>query len=470
MTKSDQWTRREVMATGAAAAVGAALTGASHAQDATHQHQHEPIQTRPTTAPDPAAPRVPATQGGQPELPWSKAAREDYPPGEPGRHYRPVFTPDLRTLPYKLIDGVKVMHLIAEPLVHQVADRMQSRVWGFNGSSPGPTIEVMQHDRVRIYVTNKLPAPTSVHWHGQRVPNGMDGFAGLTQPKIMPGETFKYEFHPPDPGTFMYHSHLDAMTQDGLGMIGMFIVHPREPRDPPPDRDFVILLHEMFIEGGTSRPNPLEMADFNILTMNGRVFPDNYPMVAQLGDRVRIRIGNLSAMSHHPIHLHGHSFRVTATDGGVIPPEGRWPETTVLVQVGSTRDIEFVADNPGDWIMHCHMTHHTMNQMGHDIPNMVGVHVPPQLEDKIKKLLPDFMVMGDKGMIGMANMNMRVPENTIPMYGLKGQFGRTVFGGMAKLLKVRAHAHGYDDPGWYDFPAGSVAHKVEPHEVPPTIG
>jgi hypothetical protein len=221
----------------------------------------------------------------------------------------------------------------------------------------------------------------------------------------------------------------------------------------------------MFIEGGTARPNPLEMADFNILTMNGRVFPDSYPMVAQLGDRVRIRIGNLSAMSHHPIHLHGHSFRVIATDGGVIPPQGRWPETTVLVQVGSTRDIEFIADNPGDWIMHCHMTHHTMNQMGHDFPNMVGVQVPPQLEGKIKKLLPDFMVMGDKGMIGMANMNMRVPDNTIPMYGLKGQFGRTVFGGMAKLLKVRAHAPDYEDPGWYDFPAGSVAHKVEPHQL-----
>jgi len=468
MSSADRWTRREVMTTGATAAVGAALSGVPDAAGAgPHDPRtQDPAQTRPAAPPDPAASRVPTTQGGPPELPWSPAVRGDFPPGEPGRDYRPVFTPDVRTLPYELVDGAKVMHLIAEPLEHRVANRLTARVWGFNGSSPGPTIEVMQHDRVRIYVTNNLPAPTSVHWHGQRVPNGMDGFAGLTQPPIKPGETFRYEFYPPDAGTFMYHSHFDAMTQDGLGLIGMFIVHPRERPDPLPDRDFVILLHEMFIEGGTSRPNPIEMSDFNVLTMNGRVFPDSYPLVAQLGDRVRIRIGNLSAMSHHPIHLHGHSFRVVATDGGVIPPEGRWPETTVLVQVGSTRDIEFVADNPGDWIMHCHMTHHTMNQMGHDFPNMVGVEVPPALEGKIKRLLPGFMVMGDKGMVGMANMNMRVPENTIPMYGLHGQFARTVFGGMAKVLKVRADAPGYDDPGWYEFPQESVARKVAPEEVP----
>jgi FtsP/CotA-like multicopper oxidase with cupredoxin domain len=414
--------------------------------------------------PDPAAPAVERREGA-PALPWSEAAEGDYAPGEPDRDYRPVFTPDVATLPYRLADGVKVMHLVAEPVVHNITKRLEARLWGFNGTSPGPTIEVMQNDRVRIYVTNRLPAPTSIHWHGQRVPNGMDGFAGLTQPPIMPGETFKYEFYPPDRGTFMYHSHFDAMTQDGIGMIGMFIVHPREPEGDPPDRDFVILLHEMFIPGGASRPNPLEMADFNVLTMNGRAFPDTYPLVAQRGDRVRIRIGNLSAMSHHPIHLHGHSFRVTATDGGTISQEGRWPETTVLVQVGSTRDIQFVADNPGDWIMHCHMTHHTMNQMGHNFPNMLGAEVPPELKKKMQRLVPGFMVMGDKGMVQMTQMNMRVPPNTMPMYGLHGQFARTVFGGMATVLKVREHALTYEDPGWYDFPPNGVARPATSDEL-----
>jgi hypothetical protein len=207
------------------------------------------------------------------------------------------------------------------------------------------------------------------------------------------------------------------------------------------------------------------MNDFNVLTMNGRAFPDSYPLVVQRGHRVRIRIGNLSQMSHHPIHLHGHAFRVTVTDGGSIPDEGRWPETTVLVQVGSTRNIEFIADNPGDWIMHCHMTHHTMNQMGHDFPNMVGVEVPEALQRKIKSLLPEFMVMGHKGMVQMASMNMRVPPNTMPMYGLHGQFGRTVFGGMAKVLKVREHAPTYEDPGWYEFPPDLMAREATPDEL-----
>ncbi len=451
-------TRRAVLAAGVAAG---ALARVAAAQESTRAHSGPSTRTAAT---GPAAPRV-ARAPDRPELPWIHAVQGAYPPGEPGRDYRPVSTPDGSTLPYRVVDGVKVLHLVAEPIVHRVTDRLCAQLWGFNGNSPGPTIEVVQYDRVRIYVTNRLPAPTSIHWHGQRVPNGMDGFAGLTQPPIPPGQTFVYEFYPPDAGTFMYHSHLDAMTQDGLGMIGMFIVHPREPQDPPPDRDFAILLHEMFIAGGTARPNPIEMTDFNVLTMNGRAFPDSYPLVAQLGDRVRIRIGNLSQMSHHPIHLHGHSFRVTATDGGPIAPAGQWPETTVLVQVGSTRDIEFVADNPGDWILHCHMAHHMMNQMGHNVPNMTGVDVPPELTQKIKSLLPDFMVMGDTGMLGMAQMNMRVPENSMPMYGLHGQFARTVFGGMAKVLKVRAHAPTCEDPGWYDFPAESVARAAEQEEL-----
>lgn len=453
--------RRAVLRAGTAAAAGAALASVARAQPAGEIGTPGPAAQG---TPDPADPPV-ARRRGAPELPWHEAATGDYPLGVPGRDFRPVFTPDNRPMPYRVVDGVKVMHLVAEPIEHQVANRLRVRLWGFNGGSPGPTIEVMQYDRVRIYVTNRLPAPTSVHWHGQRVPNGMDGFGGLTQPLIQPGETFKYEFFPPDHGTFMYHSHLDTMTQDGMGMIGMFIVHPREPEEEPPDRDFAILLHEMFVEGGTSRPNPIEMSDFNVLTMNGRAFPDSHPLVVQRGDRVRIRIGNLSQMSHHPIHLHGHAFRVTATDGGKIPREGRWPETTVLVQVGSTRDIEFVADNPGDWIMHCHMTHHTMNQMGHDFPNMIGVEVPPELKRKIKQLVPGFMVMGDKGMAGMANMNMPVPPNTIPMYGLHGQFARTVFGGMAKVLKVREHAPGFEDPGWYDFPPGGVARPADRDEL-----
>ncbi len=177
--------------------------------------------------------------------------------------------------------------------------------------------------------------------------------------------------------------------------------------------------------------------------------------MAQLGDRVRIRIGNLSAMDHHPIHLHGYAFEVVETDGGQVPPSARWPETTVLVHVGATRAIEFLADNPGDWLMHCHMTHHTMLQMGHEVPNMLGADTHG-LEEKIRKLLPDYMTMGTTGMMALQKMGMPVPENSVSMLGFRGQFGQTILGSMVTTLKVRDKAEGYGDPGPYDFPAGTV--------------
>lgn len=403
-----------------------------------------------------AAPR--RGSGRPPELPWLAAERARHPPAEPGRDYRPVFVPDGATLPYRVVEGVKVFHLVAEPIVHELAEGLTVRAWGYNGRTPGPVIEAVAGDRVRIYVTNRLPAPTSVHWHGMLVPNGMDGVAGLTQPDIPVGGTFRYEFVLPQPATFLYHPHFEEMTEGGMGLAGLFVVHPREPSEPPPDREFAILLQEWRVDAGTARPFTNEMVEFNIITMNGRAFPDTHPLVCRLGDRVRIRLGNLSQMSHHPIHIHGHSMTVAATDGGVIPPSARWPETTVLVPVGSSRDVELVTDNPGDWPLHCHMFHHMMNQMGHDVPNMLGVRVPPELEAKIRRLLPGYMTMGQAGMGEMAEMHgMPVPENTIPMRGLDGPFGATVFGGMSTVVKVREHAPGYDDPGWYDHPQGTVA-------------
>jgi hypothetical protein len=179
---------------------------------------------------------------------------------------------------------------------------------------------------------------------------------------------------------------------------------------------------------------------------------------------VRIRFGNLSAMDHHPIHLHGYKFEVVETDGGPVPPSARWPDTTVLVGVGQVRVVEFLADNPGDWAMHCHMTHHTMNQMGHGIPNMVGVDTSG-VDEKIRELVPGYMSMGTTGMQALQQMGMPVPANSIPMLGLKGQFGQTVMGGMAMVLKVREHAPGYDDPGHYRFPAGSVSRPARPAEL-----
>ncbi len=395
-----------------------------------------------------------------PPLPWAEVARARLPPGQPGRDYKPVFAPDVATLPFTIRDGVKIFHLVSEPIDHEFAPGLAARCWGYNGDTPGPLLEAVQGDKVRIYVTNRLPAPTSVHWHALRVPSGMDGAAGLTQPPIPPGATFVYEFWLPDAGTFMYHSHYDDMTQEAMGLAGMFVVHPRQGRRP--DRDFAILLQEWRIDPGTARPDPLEMVEFNVLTMNGRAFPHTHPLVAELGDRVRIRLGNLSPQDHHPIHIHGHDFKITATDGGPIPESAQWPETTVLVHVGSTRDIELVADNPGDWFFHCHMTHHTMNQMGHDFENMVGVDTQG-VEERMARVLPGWMPMGSRGMENMAGMD--APKNSIPMSGLDGQFDSTTMGGMVTVLKVRERAPGYADPGWYDFPEGSVAWQAAEEEL-----
>jgi FtsP/CotA-like multicopper oxidase with cupredoxin domain len=390
----------------------------------------------------------------RPGLDAPRAARGDL-------AYTPVVTPNGTSMPYRLNDGVKEYHLVAEPIDREFADGMTVKCWGYNGQTPGPTIEVVQGDRVRLFVTNHLPEHTSVHWHGLFIPCGMDGVTGLTQQGIQPGETWVYEFTIPDQhGTFMYHPHADEMTQMAFGMMGFFIVHPKEPRSKPIDRDFAIMLHNWAVHPGTYRPDPAVMVDFNMWTFNSRVFPGTEHLVVRTGDRVRVRFGNLS-MWNHPIHVHGHAWHVVATDGGQIPEAGQWPETTVLVPVGTTRDVEFIADNPGDWAMHCHMSHHTMNAMAHDVANTVGVD-QSGVENKIRSLLPGYMAMGREGMADMQDMarHMPGPTNTLPMMMGEGQFGNIEMGGMFTVLKVRNDTASYEDPGWYPFPPGSAARRV----------
>ncbi len=387
------------------------------------------------------------------------------PPGHPGDHYDPVVTPNGAALSWRAVDGTKVYHLNVGEVDHEFAPGLRARCWGYDGRVNSTVIEAVEGDRVRIYVTNRLAAPTTVHWHGIFLPNGMDGVSGLTQRPIMPGETFKYEWTLRQSGTFLYHSHHDTMTQEGMGLAGMFVVHPRDPSDDVRvDRDFALMLNEYRVDPGTYRPNPNENVDFNVLTINGRAFPGTAPLVAKKGDRVRIRFGNLSQMNHHPIHLHGYRFRTTATDGERIPLSAQWPETTVLVAVGQTREIEFIADAPGDWAMHCHMTHHIMNQMGHGGPNMVGMK-PGDLDLKVGALLPNYMTMGQTGMGGMGGMQMALPENTISMGGTAGPFARIGAGGMFTVLKVREALTSYDDPGWYDHPPGTTANPAAPEDL-----
>lgn len=400
-----------------------------------------------------------AGAAGLPEAPYQTNSATAAPLAPPdGRPYNPVVTLNGWSLPWRMKDGVKEFHLVAEPVVRELAPGMQANLWGYNGQSPGPTIEVVEGDRVRIFVTNKLPEHTSVHWHGQILPCGMDGVTGLTQPGIAPGKTFVYEFVARHAGTFMYHPHADEMQQMAMGMMGFWVTHPKDPRQHAVERDYVMLLGAFDIEPGSYTPRTNTMLDFNLWTMNSRVFPGVDPMVARLGDRVRIRVGNLT-MTNHPIHLHGHRFEVSCTDGGWVRPEARWPEVSVDVAVGQMRAIEFVADNPGDWAFHCHKAHHTMNAMGHEVPNLIGVD-HRGVAEKINDLIPGYMVMGDKGG-SMGDMQMALPENTLPMMTGRGPFGNLEMGGMFTVLKIREGlARGdYRDPGWYRHPAGTVARE-----------
>lgn len=387
-----------------------------------------------------------------------------------GRPYNPVVTLNGWSLPWRMNKGVKEFHLVAEPVVREIAPGMKAHLWGYNGQSPGPTIEVVEGDKVRIFVTNRLPENTSIHWHGQRLPNGMDGVSGLTQPPIPPGKTFMYEFEAKRAGTFMYHPHADEMLQMAMGMMGSWVTHPKNPKLMPVDRDFIFLLNAYDIDPGSYTPKVNTMLDFNLWTFNSRVFPGIDPIVVRKNDRVRIRVGNLS-MTNHPIHIHGHEFQVTGTDGGWVPASARWPEVTTDVAVGQMRAIEFIANEPGDWAFHCHKSHHTMNAMGHDVPTLLGVK-QGDLMKKIGNLVPEYMPMGETGMSEMTEMaemmDMPLPENTLPMMSGKAQFGAVEMGGMFTTVKVREGLarNDYKDPGFFKHPKGAVAREVM-NDLPP---
>ncbi|RVT51059.1 multicopper oxidase family protein [Rubrivivax albus] len=386
-----------------------------------------------------------------------------------GRPYNPVVTPNGWTCPWRMKGGVKEFHLVAEPVVREMTPGVTAHLWGYNGQSPGPTIEVVEGDRVRIFVTNRLPEHTSIHWHGQRLPNGMDGVTGLNQPGIPSGKTFVYEFVARRPGTFMYHPHADEMTQMAMGMMGFWVTHPKakHPLIENVDRDFCVLLNAYDIEPGSATPKIMTMLDFNLWSWNSRIFPGIDSFNVRQGDRVRLRFGNLT-MTNHPIHIHGHEFEVTGTDGGPTPKGSRWPEVTVDIAVGQMRQMEFIADEPGDWAFHCHKSHHTMNAMGHGVPTMIGVD-HRQVVRQITKLIPDYMVMGERGMADMAEMEMPLPDNTAPMMTGEGPFGSVEMGGMFSVLKVRPDQKpgDYSDPGWFKHPPGTVAHEVETPAMAP---
>jgi manganese oxidase len=270
-----------------------------------------------------------------------------------------VITPDVPDLPYEMDGNIKVFRLTSEVVKRKIAPFKTIDAWGYNGSCPGPTIQIQQGDRVRVIFENRLPESTTVHWHGLEIPIEQDGVPWISQKPIPPGEKYTYEFTVHQEGTFFYHAH--SAMQEMMGQIGLFIAHPEKPYKPRVDHDYAMVLQEWAVLPSNTTPNSAGM-EFNWLTFNGVSAPAITPMIARLGSRVRLRIVNLG-MDHHPIHLHGNQFVQTGTEGGRAPESSWYPMNTVLVGVAQARVIEFDAKYPGSWMVHCHLPHHMMNNM-----------------------------------------------------------------------------------------------------------
>jgi FtsP/CotA-like multicopper oxidase with cupredoxin domain len=263
-------------------------------------------------------------------------------------------------------DGVKEFNLTAEPIRWQYANGKTITAWAYNGQIPGPEIRVTEGDKVKITFTNKLPKATTIHWHGLDVPNNMDGVPGVTQDAIKPGASFTYEFTATPAGTHFYHTHgsntTDEAQQSDMGLSGAFVVEPANYQRP--DKEYTLVLDDWLKGSGNFNMAMQDMnmdsmnMNYNLFTINGLASPDTKPLTVKQGDKVRIRLINASASTTHPMHLHGHQFKIVATDGNPVPEAAQLTKNTVALSPGETYDIEFTADNPGVWAFHCHELHH----------------------------------------------------------------------------------------------------------------
>jgi len=293
------------------------------------------------------------------------------------RGFQPMVTPDVSDLPHEMDGGVKVFKLAAEPVKKKIVPFKTIDAWGYNGSCPGPTIQVQQGERVRVIFENRLPESTSMHWHGLELPIEQDGVPYISQKPVAPGEKYVYEFTVHQEGTFFYHAH--SAMQEMMGLIGFFVAHPQKDYKPRVDHDYGLVLQEWAVLPSNTVPNTAAM-EFNWLTFNGVSAPMTTPLLARLGSRVRLRILNLG-MDHHPIHLHGHQFVMTGTEGGRAPESTWYPMNTVLVGVAQARVVEFEAKYPGAWMIHCHLPHHMMNSMM-DLLSDRAIQTADQTEEK----------------------------------------------------------------------------------------
>ncbi|HWH13103.1 MAG TPA: copper oxidase, partial [Miltoncostaeaceae bacterium] len=253
-----------------------------------------------------------------------------------------------KPLPYTMDGGVKVFRLTAAPAKWRLDDDTTVEAWTYNGQVPGPVIRGRVGERVRIVVTNRLPEPTTIHWHGLSLPIREDGVPGISHDPIAPGKTFTYEFTLRHVGMNMYHPHYNTLEQQTKGLYGALVVDPAEG----PRRDVKEVFQVLSEMNGK-------------FLINGRSFPSTDAYTVRRGQKVLIRTVNLGEMDH-PMHLHGFLFTVVGADGGEVPASARFPRYTQNVAPGESYDMEFTPDQRGAWLFHCHIIGHVTGPGGSD--------------------------------------------------------------------------------------------------------
>jgi len=274
--------------------------------------------------------------------------------------------PDARgdqTLTPRVENGVKIFDLELSVIKWYILPDKQVMAYAFNKQVPGPRIRVTEGDRIRMIVKNNLPEPTSVHWHGMILPNQMDGPAEITQPPIEPGQTYTYEFTTQQAGTYFYHSHLEPDRQQSLGMYGALIIDPKDSTSTPAyDMEYTIQLQEWLMREGYSYPAMLMEGGLpNFFTINGKAYPSTDTIQMKVGQKILLRFIGSSNNFIHPMHVHGGPFTIVATDGNPVPQNAQIEKDTVNVGPGERYDVIWTARNPGKWLIHCHIPHHTTN-------------------------------------------------------------------------------------------------------------
>lgn len=276
-------------------------------------------------------------------------------------------TPEVTDLPSTMANGAREFHVTASVFEQQIATfpYKMAEVWGYNGSTPGPTAIAYEGEKIRFIVTNNLPEPTTVHFHGMHAPNEDDGVAGVSQlTPIQPGQTYTYEFTPGHAGFFAYHSHTSSATQELKGLEGVFVILPKSEKvSNHVDRDYLFTLQSFFLnaEGAPVNTNP-PGGEFNFHVMNGKTRDAAAELSAKVGETIKLRFYNASQLDHS-MHLHGFDMTVVAQNGHDVPEDGRYAVTAVDEGPGNFFEVTFKPDKPGKWIFHCHFPHHTANAM-----------------------------------------------------------------------------------------------------------